>query len=157
VSPSQQQSSTVLSVAFWSSANVLLNNASLMYLPLSMNQLIRATIPVVTAVVAAFHGVIPSLPELASLSCLVTGVGFVIGERLEERGSGRWDTSQMIVGLAYCLLGTIAAAKALVATATALEVEGKTGGRREERVDRDNVDMGVAVVRWVLDSTNVSS
>ena len=96
------------------------------YLPLSMNQLVRATIPVVTAVVGAYHGVIPSRAEFASLGCLVAGVllviiaGVEVGARDASSSSSLSSSSQVMLGLGFCLLGTIAAAMALVATGRAL-------------------------------------
>jgi len=88
-----------------------------------MNQLVRATIPVVTAVVGAYHGVIPSSAEFASLGCLVAGVLMVIIAGVEvgaRDASSSSSSSQVLLGLVFCLLGTIAAAMALVATGRAL-------------------------------------
>eukprot|EP00889_Picochlorum_renovo_P004136 jgi/Picre1/31166/NNA_006520.t1 len=46
----------VVWVGIWTSLNVVLNNFSLVYISLSLNQVLRSSIPLVTAVVSSLHG-----------------------------------------------------------------------------------------------------
>ena len=132
--------SSVVSVAVWSTMNIVLNNVSLMYLPLSLNQVIRSTIPVVTAAVGAYHGDLPTKTEFASLTFVVGGVLLVIAESASVGGQ---EASQMALGLSFCMLGTIAAASALHATGRAL------------KGDADSPDVAVVRLAWRVVPWNV--
>ena len=128
----------VRAVAFWGTLNVILNNVSLVYLPLSINQVLRATIPVITALVSVVHGRVPSASEASALALIVSGVLVVIGQSIELS----FDSHQVLTGVFFCLCGTVAAANGLHATSQALNGGGGSG----DVVDA--VDLGWRVVPW---------
>ena len=136
----------VRAVAFWSTLNVILNNISLVYLPLSLNQVLRATIPVITALVSIVHGRVPSANEAGALMLLVSGVLVVIGQSLEFSFEG----DQILKGLCFCLGGTVAAANALHATSQALNgrEEVETRDKKLVSVQLTVVDLAWRIVPW---------
>ncbi len=130
----------VRSVAFWSTLNVILNNVSLVYRPLSINQVLRATIPVITALVSVVHGRVPSVSEASALTLIVSGVLVVIGQSLELS----FDSHQVLTGVFFCLFGTVAAANGLHATSQALN-----GGDGSGDV-LNVVDLGWRIFPWTV-------
>eukprot|EP00884_Botryococcus_braunii_P008773 jgi/Botrbrau1/17898/Bobra.0432s0003.1 len=101
----QSQWRGIAAMAACKAANIGLNNMSLVLITLSLNQIIRSSIPVAAALLAlALGGSLPSGFELLSLSILATGVGL-----------GCWDGSVQSSprGVALCVAGTLAAAAML--------------------------------------------
>lgn len=137
----------VRSVAVWATLNVVLNNCSLVYLPLSINQVLRATIPVITALVSVVHGRVPSASEAGALTLIVGGVLVVIGQSLEFSVASH----QVLAGLCLCLAGTVAAANGLHATSRALNGGNGTGKRQGQScadAQLDVVDLAWRIVPW---------
>jgi len=126
----------VRAVAFWSTLNVILNNISLVYLPLSVNQVLRSTIPVITVLVSVVHGRAPSASEASALALLVGGVVIVIGKK--SYGVS-FDGHQVLTGVFFCMCGTVAAANGLHATSQALHGGGGSV---------DALDLGWRIVPW---------
>mmetsp|Transcript_16545 Transcript_16545/g.35792 ORF Transcript_16545/g.35792 Transcript_16545/m.35792 type:complete len:368 (+) Transcript_16545:182-1285(+) len=90
----------LIGIGTFFAVNVGFNNVSLLAISLSLNQVIRASIPVVTAVGSIFiEGKNPSRREFASLLVLVFGVCIAVYE-----GSG---THASLNGIVLCLLGTV--------------------------------------------------
>lgn len=90
----------LLGVAICFAVNVGFNNVSLLAISLSLNQIIRALIPVVTAVGSIFiEKRSLSRKEFVSLAVLFGGVAISVYEGSNTRGS--------LAGVASCLVGTI--------------------------------------------------
>lgn len=106
---------SISSVALWSTLNVVLNNASLMYISLSLNQIIRSSIPVVTAVVSSAHGSAPSKGQAGALGLLTAGVLLVIAQSRPEAHGTELEL-ELLIGVMLCLGGTIAGAYMLHST-----------------------------------------
>ena len=102
-------------VGLWTSANIVLNNVSLVYISLSSNQIIRSSIPVVTAIVSSVHdGQMPSSAELVGLVVLCSGVIMVI------RGARTHVGDDGVFGMIMCFLGVISGAYMLYTTSKSL-------------------------------------
>lgn len=96
----QKQWIGLAGVGVFFAINIGFNNMSLTSISLSLNQVIRASIPLVTAVGAVFiEKKVPSRQEFMSLVVLFGGVALAVYE-----GS---DTKTTVVGIIICLLGTI--------------------------------------------------
>jgi solute carrier family 35, member E4 len=81
------------------SANLAFNNYSLTLISLSLNQMIRACIPVVTVVCAVFiENYFPTRRELASLVAITVGICVVLAE----------DVSANVRGVCACVISTVA-------------------------------------------------
>ena len=77
----RRQGRGIAAVGFFKVMNIVLNNASLVYITLSLNQIIRSAIPVITAGVGVFvENKIPTGPELSSLLLLTSGVVLSVWE-----------------------------------------------------------------------------
>lgn len=102
----------IIWVGFWTSANILLNNISLVYISLSLNQVIRSSIPLVTAVVSSVHDKkVPTRVEIVGLLVLCGGVGVAIGEA---------SVNGNALGVLTCLSGVISGAYMLYSTSRTL-------------------------------------
>jgi drug/metabolite transporter (DMT)-like permease len=87
----------VIGVSF--SANLAANNLSLLRISLSLNQMIRASIPLVTSACAVcMDRVLPTRRELAALLALTLGVCAVLAE----------DVHADALGIALCAFSTVA-------------------------------------------------
>uniref|UniRef100_A0A7R9VU54 Sugar phosphate transporter domain-containing protein n=1 Tax=Chlamydomonas euryale TaxID=1486919 RepID=A0A7R9VU54_9CHLO len=90
----------VLSIAGFFAVNVGFNNISLLNIPLSLNQVIRASIPVVAAAGSVFiEQKKPSSHEFFSLVVIVAGVAMACWEGQDQAAS--------FYGIALCLIGTV--------------------------------------------------
>eukprot|EP00199_Chlamydomonas_sp_CCMP681_P006797 CAMPEP_0119117696 /NCGR_PEP_ID=MMETSP1180-20130426/52983_1 /TAXON_ID=3052 ORGANISM="Chlamydomonas cf sp, Strain CCMP681" /NCGR_SAMPLE_ID=MMETSP1180 /ASSEMBLY_ACC=CAM_ASM_000741 /LENGTH=294 /DNA_ID=CAMNT_0007106981 /DNA_START=115 /DNA_END=996 /DNA_ORIENTATION=- len=90
----------LLAMAAFFSFNLGCNNLSLLTISLSLNQVIRACIPVAAALGSTIlESKPPTRKELIALLVLVSGVGIAVFE-----GSG---TRATLVGCTLCILGTI--------------------------------------------------
>lgn len=88
-----------VAIGLFMALNISLNNSSLVEMTLSLNQVIRASIPVFTCVLAiAIEGKRPSQKEALSLLVLTLGVMIAVWEGTVA-GSPR--------GVALCLAGTV--------------------------------------------------
>ena len=88
-----------VAIGLFMALNISLNNSSLVEMTLSLNQVIRASIPVFTCVLAvAIEGKRPSRKEALSLLVLTLGVMIAVWEGTVA-GSPR--------GVALCLAGTV--------------------------------------------------
>jgi len=109
-------------VGLWTSGNIVLNNVSLVYISLSLNQIIRSSIPVVTAVVSSVHDAcLPTRAELLGLVILCTGVTMVIGGARTHVGEDG------TFGIIMCFLGVISGAYMLYTTSKSLSTQHKGG------------------------------
>jgi len=106
----------IWTVVIWSTLNICLNNASLMYISLSMNQIIRSCIPVVTALVASCHGTVPGLDETGALGTLTAGVAVVVADSSIHSVESNGFRDVELYGVVLCLLGTVAGAYMLHST-----------------------------------------
>lgn len=96
----QKQLFGVMTISTLFAMNVGLNNASLVSIPLSLNQVIRASIPIVAAVGSIFiEGKSPTLQEFSCLTVLFLGVAVAVWEGSSSTASF-W-------GIVICILGTI--------------------------------------------------
>lgn len=110
-------------VGLWTPGNIVLNNVSLVYISLSLNQIIRSSIPVVTAVVSSVHDArLPTRAELLGLVILCTGVTMVIGGARTHVGEDG------TFGIIMCFLGVISGAYMLYTTSKSLSTQHKGGG-----------------------------
>jgi drug/metabolite transporter (DMT)-like permease len=94
------------------SLNIAMNNASLVSMPLSLNQVIRASIPVVCAICAMFvEGRIPGGIESVGLVFVAGGVMFCISGSYAAASSGGGastnEREKTLSGLFYCVTATI--------------------------------------------------
>jgi len=97
----------LFAIGLFMAANISLNNVSLMLITLSLNQVIRSSIPVCTATTAVLiEHRIPSLVEATALVILSLGVMMAIFEGV---------ASANVSGIALCCLGTVSNA-AMVST-----------------------------------------
>lgn len=81
------------------SANLAFNNYSLTLISLSLNQMIRASIPVVTVVCSILiEHAMPTRREVAALAAIMVGVCAVLAE----------DVHAHAVGVAACIVSTVA-------------------------------------------------
>ena len=79
----------VVKIGLFMSLNIAMNNASLVSMPLSLNQVIRASIPVVCAVCAMFvEGRVPGGIESIGLLFVAGGVMFCISGSYAAASSG---------------------------------------------------------------------
>mmetsp|Transcript_7915 Transcript_7915/g.15903 ORF Transcript_7915/g.15903 Transcript_7915/m.15903 type:complete len:382 (+) Transcript_7915:190-1335(+) len=102
----------VVWVGIWTSLNVVLNNFSLVYISLSLNQVLRSSIPLVTAVVSSIHGrKMPTKAEVFGLFVLCGGVIIAIGEASANGNA---------FGVMLCLASVVAGAYMLTTTAHTL-------------------------------------
>lgn len=109
-------------VGLWTSANIVLNNVSLVYITLTLNQIIRSSIPVVTAIVSSVHdGVLPSMAELVGLVILCSGVIMVVGHAQTHIGDDG------TFGIIMCFMGVISGAYMLYTTSKTLAGADKSG------------------------------
>jgi drug/metabolite transporter (DMT)-like permease len=87
----------VIAVCF--SANLAFNNYSLALISLSLNQMIRSSIPVVTVLCSVFiEGYLPSKRELISLFGITAGVCAILAE----------DVNAEFKGVCFCVVSTVA-------------------------------------------------
>lgn len=108
----QKEWKGIFIVGFWVAANISLNNLSLVHLSLSLNQIIRATIPLVTAIVSSLsEKKIPPRTELIGLCLLCFGVTVAISE-----AAAAGDT----FGVTLCILSVFAGAAMLTSSARVL-------------------------------------
>lgn len=90
----------LLAVGMFFAVNVSFNNLSLLTISLSLNQVIRASIPLVAAVGAVFiENKKPSGREFLSLAILAGGVGLAVYDGAKVKGSF-W-------GIVLCITGTV--------------------------------------------------
>ena len=117
----------VAMIGAFMSLNIGLNNASLLHLSLSFNQVIRASIPVVCAVCAVFvEKKVPTPSEALGLVLVATGVmATVTGSR-----NGPDSAPNEFIGLVFCLVATLS-------NALMMTFSGKimVGTRRRRRRD----------------------
>lgn len=103
----------VVKIGLFMSLNIAMNNASLVSMPLSLNQVIRASIPVVCAVCAMFvEGRVPGGIESIGLLFVAGGVMFCISGSYAAASSGGGGVSskekeRTLSGLLYCVTATI--------------------------------------------------
>ena len=102
----------VVKIGLFMSLNIAMNNASLVSMPLSLNQVIRASIPVVCAVCAMFvEGRVPGGIESIGLLFVAGGVMFCISGSYAAASSGGGVSSKekerTLSGLLYCVTATI--------------------------------------------------
>ena len=77
----KKQGRGIAAVGFFKVMNIVLNNASLVHITLSLNQIIRSAIPVITAGIGVFvEQKVPTAPELSSLLLLTLGVVLSVWE-----------------------------------------------------------------------------
>lgn len=89
-----------LAIGVFFAVNIGFNNISMLSITLSLNQVIRAGIPIVTAVGSIFiENKPPSRKESIALVLLFIGVGIACYEGSDTRGS--------VIGIILCILGTI--------------------------------------------------
>jgi drug/metabolite transporter (DMT)-like permease len=144
VKSSKAECAQVAWVGLWTSGNIVLNNVSLVYISLSLNQIIRSSIPVVTAVVSSVHDAkLPTRAELAGLVILCTGVTMVIGgarTHVDDDGS---------FGIIMCFLGVVSGAYMLYTTSKSLGGGSKQrkGGRMPSSLE---VSFRVAPVTFLV-------
>lgn len=87
----------IIGVSF--SANIALNNLSLTRISLSLNQMIRSSIPLVTATCSVFiDRKIPSGREIMALVAITLGLCTVLAEDVHANG----------MGVAICIISTVA-------------------------------------------------
>jgi len=107
----QKVKNGVVKIGLFMSLNIAMNNASLVSMPLSLNQVIRASIPVVCAVCAVFvEGRVPSSIETVGLLCVAGGVMFCISGSYQGQMSQSLSANEHeknMVGLVYCITATI--------------------------------------------------
>jgi solute carrier family 35 protein E4 len=104
--------SAVVKIGLFMSLNIAMNNASLVSMPLSLNQVIRASIPVVCAICAMFvEGRIPGGIESVGLVFVAGGVMFCISGSYAAASSGGGasanEREKTLSGLFYCVTATI--------------------------------------------------
>jgi hypothetical protein len=104
----------VVKIGLFMSLNIAMNNASLVSMPLSLNQVIRASIPVVCAVCAMFvEGRVPGGIESIGLLFVAGGVMFCISGSYAAASSGGGggvsskEKERTLSGLLYCVTATI--------------------------------------------------
>ena len=94
----------LFAIGTFMAVNISLNNASLLHLSLSYNQVIRASIPVVCAACAVVvEKKIPTLLEAVGLSLVAAGVMATVAgssSQLEQRPNE-------IAGLVFCVVATV--------------------------------------------------
>lgn len=97
----RKQGRGIAAVGFFKVMNIVLNNASLVWITLSLNQIIRSAIPVITAGVGVFvESKIPTGPELSSLLLLTSGVVLSVWE-----GSITGNVTGIAIALSSTLSG----------------------------------------------------
>ena len=94
------------------SLNIAMNNASLVSMPLSLNQVIRASIPVVCAICAVFvEGRVPGGVESIGLVFVAGGVMFCISGSYAAASSmsnaSANEKDKTFSGLLYCITATV--------------------------------------------------
>jgi len=94
----------LLAIGTFMAINISLNNASLLHLSLSYNQVIRASIPVVCAACAVVvEKKIPTKTEAVGLTLVALGVmGTVLGS-----ASNVDEKPNQLVGLVFCVIATV--------------------------------------------------
>lgn len=131
-------------VGVWTSANIVLNNVSLVYISLSLNQIIRSSIPVVTAIVSSVHDAsLPSSAELAGLLVLCSGVIMVVGEARTQVGEDG------TFGMIMCFLGVISGAYMLYTTSKTLG-GGSTSKEKRAMPSSMEVSFRVAPITFLV-------
>ncbi|KAK9816692.1 hypothetical protein WJX72_003780 [[Myrmecia] bisecta] len=89
----------LVGIGLFLALNISLNNTSLVLISLSLNQIIRSSIPVITAALAVFiESKVPSRAELGSLVVLTLGVMIAVFEG---------TVSGSVAGVMVCLSGTV--------------------------------------------------
>lgn len=90
----------IVCIGVFFAINIGFNNVSLLSISLSLNQVIRASIPVVTCIASiSIEGKKPSREEFLSLFILASGVGVAVYEGSGNRAG--------MVGILICIVGTI--------------------------------------------------
>ena len=97
--PVRRQWRGLLGIGAFLACGISLNNISLMDISLSLNQVIRSSIPVVTCLLSmAVEGKVPSGLEATSLVVLSTGVMIAVWEG---------TVAGQPLGIVFCVLGTL--------------------------------------------------
>ena len=104
--------SAVVKIGLFMSLNIAMNNASLVSMPLSLNQVIRASIPVVCAICAVFvEGRVPGGVESIGLVFVAGGVMFCISGSYAAASSmsnaSANEKDKTFSGLLYCMTATV--------------------------------------------------
>ena len=104
--------SAVVKIGLFMSLNIAMNNASLVSMPLSLNQVIRASIPVVCAICAVFvEGRVPGGVESIGLVFVAGGVMFCISGSYAAASSmsnaSANEKDKTFSGLLYCITATV--------------------------------------------------
>ncbi|PRW60834.1 Drug Metabolite transporter superfamily [Chlorella sorokiniana] len=95
----EKQWKGVVYIGSFMALNIALNNISLLDISLTLNQIIRSAIPVVTCVLAiAVEGRYPSRPELTALLMLTFGVMLAVWQG---------TVTGKPYAIAFCLVGTV--------------------------------------------------
>ena len=90
----------ILAIGCFFAINIGFNNISMLSITLSLNQVIRAGIPIVTAIGSVFiENKVPTRKEFIALAFLFAGVGIACYEGSDTKGS--------FFGILLCILGTI--------------------------------------------------
>lgn len=95
---------SLLLIAAFNGVQIALNNSSLVHIELSLNQVVRATMPVMVALLELFRGTPPSLSQLPVLAIIATGVILVVYQPAPSATSS--SQSEAEVERAW-LLGTL--------------------------------------------------
>lgn len=94
----------LVAIGAFMSLNIALNNASLLHLSLSFNQVIRASIPVVCAACAVVvENKVPSPAEAAGLFLVAAGVMATIAGSAEKSKQRPDET----IGVVFCVVATL--------------------------------------------------
>jgi len=95
----------VAAIGTFMGVNIALNNASLLHLSLSLNQIMRASIPVICAICAVFvERQVPTPAEATGLLLVAAGVmGTVTGSNYGGDDAPRNET----IGLVFCAVATV--------------------------------------------------
>lgn len=81
----------LLVIAAFNGIQIALNNSSLVHIELSMNQVVRATMPVVVALFELFRGTAPTRLQFPPLMAIAIGVMFVVYQP-SSRSAEWWGT-----------------------------------------------------------------
>jgi len=81
----------LLVIAAFNGVQIALNNSSLVHIELSMNQVVRATMPVIVALLELLRGTPPRLAQLPALLAIALGVMMVVYQP-SARSAEWWGT-----------------------------------------------------------------
>lgn len=115
--PANLQEIRALSIlGFLSSMNIMLNNSSLAYISLGLNQIIRSSIALITFILSlAEEKKLPNMSEIIGLSLSFLGVVWSVTARNETQDSDS-------LGVALCLLSVVAGSMMLLTTSSILKI-----------------------------------